>query len=56
MAIAEASRKIAFETKRDSDAMKTIAALTMIYLPATFLAVINLPLTLDWNSGWLTVP
>ena len=39
IAIAEASRRIAFETKRDSDAMKTIAALTMIYLPATFVAV-----------------
>lgn len=39
IAIAEASRRIAFETKRDSDAMKTIAALTMVFLPATFVAV-----------------
>lgn len=39
IAIAEASRRIAFETKRDSDAMKTIAALTMAFLPATFVAV-----------------
>ncbi|KAL9589038.1 MAG: hypothetical protein Q9203_002166 [Teloschistes exilis] len=38
IAIAEASRRIAFETKRDSDAMKTIAALTMVFLPATFVA------------------
>ncbi|KAI4272203.1 MAG: hypothetical protein L6R35_006490 [Caloplaca aegaea] len=40
IAIAEASRRIAFETKRDSDAMKTIAALTMIFLPATFVATL----------------
>ena len=39
IAIAEASRSIEFETKRDSDAIKTIAALTMIYLPSTFVAV-----------------
>ncbi|KAL8712166.1 MAG: hypothetical protein Q9220_003600 [cf. Caloplaca sp. 1 TL-2023] len=39
IAIAEASRRIAFETKRDSDAMKSIAALTMVFLPATFVAV-----------------
>lgn len=42
IAIAEASRRIAFETKRDSDAMKTIAALTMVFLPATFVAVSTL--------------
>lgn len=42
IAIAEASRRIAFETKRDSDAMKTIAALTMVFLPATFVAVSKL--------------
>ncbi|KAL8661329.1 MAG: hypothetical protein Q9202_005694 [Teloschistes flavicans] len=40
IAIAEASRRIAFETKRDSDAMKTIAALTMVFLPATFVATL----------------
>ena len=39
IAIADASRRIAFETRRDSDAMKTIAALTMIFLPGTFVAV-----------------
>ncbi|KAL9608368.1 MAG: hypothetical protein Q9167_006797 [Letrouitia subvulpina] len=36
IAIAEQSRKIAIETKRDSVAMKTIAALTMAFLPGTF--------------------
>lgn len=40
ISIAEASRRIAFETKRDSDAMKTIAALTMVFLPATFVATL----------------
>lgn len=44
ISIAEASRRIAFETKRDSDAMKTIAALTMVFLPATFVAVSTLDL------------
>ncbi|KAL8851620.1 MAG: hypothetical protein Q9221_003457 [Calogaya cf. arnoldii] len=39
IAIADASRRIAFETRRDSDAMKTIAALTMVFLPGTFVAV-----------------
>ncbi|KAI4235213.1 MAG: hypothetical protein L6R40_006510 [Gallowayella cf. fulva] len=44
IAIADASRRIAFETRRDSDAMKTIAALTMVFLPATFVAVSVSPL------------
>ncbi|KAI4109334.1 MAG: hypothetical protein LQ339_001834 [Xanthoria mediterranea] len=39
IAIANASRRIGFETRRDSDAMKTIAALTMVFLPGTFVAV-----------------
>ncbi|KAL9605721.1 MAG: hypothetical protein Q9179_001104 [Wetmoreana sp. 5 TL-2023] len=45
LTIAEASRRIAFETKRDSDAMKTIAALTMVFLPATFVAPNTAPPT-----------
>ncbi|KAL8653138.1 MAG: hypothetical protein Q9226_003963 [Calogaya cf. arnoldii] len=40
MFIADASRRIAFETRRDSDAMKTIAALTMVFLPGTFVATL----------------
>ncbi|KAL9611108.1 MAG: hypothetical protein Q9167_004241 [Letrouitia subvulpina] len=40
IAIAEASRRIALETRLDSDAMKTIAALTMAYLPGTFVATL----------------
>ncbi|KAL8911137.1 MAG: hypothetical protein Q9171_003628 [Xanthocarpia ochracea] len=40
ISIADASKRIAFETRRDSDAMKTIAALTMVFLPATFVATL----------------
>ena len=36
--IATQSTKIAQETHRDSFAMKTIATLTMFYLPATFVS------------------
>jgi Mg2+ and Co2+ transporter CorA len=36
--IAGESTKIAQETRRDSFAMKTIAVLTMLYLPATFVS------------------
>lgn len=32
-------RQIALETKKDSSAMKTIAMLTMFFLPGTFVAV-----------------
>ena len=38
IAIAKASRQIAVESKRDSLSMKTIAAVTMIFLPGTFVA------------------
>ena len=34
--IAEESTKFAQETRRDSDSMKMIVKLTMLYLPATF--------------------
>lgn len=40
LAIAEQSRRIAEDTKRDSLAMKSIAALTMVFLPGTFVATI----------------
>ena len=39
IAIAEQSRKIAIDTKEDSVAMKTISALTMVFLPGTFVGV-----------------
>lgn len=38
--IAEQSKKIAEETRRDSTSMKTIASLTMVYLPSTFAATV----------------
>jgi Mg2+ and Co2+ transporter CorA len=37
--IAADSKKIAAASKKDSSAMKTIAVLTMLFLPATFVAV-----------------
>ena len=39
IALAADSRQIAAATKKDSSAMKTIALLTMIFLPGTFVAV-----------------
>lgn len=41
--IANLTSKIAIETKRDSSSMITIAAVTMIFLPGTFISVNNLP-------------
>ena len=40
-------RVIALQTKRDSSAMKTIAALGMLFLPGTFVAVSKSPLMLE---------
>jgi len=37
--VAEYSAAIAVSTKRDSTAMKTIAVLTTVFLPPTFVAV-----------------
>jgi Mg2+ and Co2+ transporter CorA len=37
--LAADSKQIAAASKRDSSAMKTIAVLTMLFLPATFVAV-----------------
>ena len=37
--IATQSANIAVETRRDSVAMKTIAGITMVFLPGTFVAV-----------------
>lgn len=39
ISIAHDSKRIALDTKNDSVAMKTIAALTMVFLPGTFTAV-----------------
>ena len=37
---ADESKNVAVETRRDSTSMKTIAGLTMVYLPSTFVATI----------------
>jgi hypothetical protein len=37
--IAEESKLIAAEARKDSSSMKTIAALTMVFLPGAFIAV-----------------
>jgi len=37
--LAADSREIAAASKRDSSAMKAVALLTMVFLPATFTAV-----------------
>ncbi|MCJ1250702.1 hypothetical protein MMC30_007930 [Trapelia coarctata] len=37
---ADESKNIVVETRRDSTSMKTIASLTMVYLPSTFVATI----------------
>ena len=43
--IANLTSKIAIETKRDSSSMITIAAVTMVFLPGTFISVSNEPFT-----------
>ena len=37
---ADESKNVAVETRRDSTSMKTIASLTMVYLPSTFAATL----------------
>ena len=37
--IADLTAKIALDTKRDSSSMITIAAVTMVFLPGTFISV-----------------
>lgn len=56
--VSEASTKVAVASKRDSAAMKTIAVLTMLFLPATFVAVRISPSVVTTYTvavtGWLT--
>ncbi|KAK6863614.1 hypothetical protein PG995_000142 [Apiospora arundinis] len=48
--IAEENSKVALSSKRDSMAMKTVAVLTMIFLPGTFVATfLSMPF-FDWNA------
>ena len=49
--LARINRDIAEAAKRDSSAMKTIAIMTMLFLPATFFAALfSMPL-LDWDEA-----
>lgn len=41
---------IAAAAKRDSSAMKTIAVMTMVFLPATFLATVFALPVLEWEN------
>lgn len=50
IAIAKASREIAVESKRDSSSMKTIAAVTMLFLPGTFIASLFATPMFQWSA------
>jgi hypothetical protein len=48
--IAEASKRIAEDTKRDGTSMKTLAVVTLVYLPATAVSsILAMPL-FDWSA------
>ncbi|KAI1326262.1 hypothetical protein F5Y16DRAFT_237259 [Xylariaceae sp. FL0255] len=49
--LAESSRVIAEASKADSSSMKTVAILTMAFLPGTFIAALFAVPSLDWSSG-----
>ncbi|KAK5662180.1 hypothetical protein OQA88_8085 [Cercophora sp. LCS_1] len=48
---AEASRALAAATRRDSESMKTLAIVTMAFLPATFFATLFSMPVFDWESS-----
>jgi hypothetical protein len=48
--LANHSRTLAIESKRDSSSMKTIAAVTMAFLPGTFVASFFAMPMFDWNK------
>lgn len=47
----EINVEIAFDTKRDSQHMRSIALLTMVFLPGTFLASVFSMSFFDWKEG-----
>ncbi|KAI9688967.1 MAG: hypothetical protein M1822_000704 [Bathelium mastoideum] len=49
--LAKDSRTIAFASQHDSDSMKTIAMMTMAFLPATFFATFFATPLLQWNAS-----
>ena len=51
--IAEASKMIAEETKKDGYSMKTLAVVTIIFLPATSVSSIMAMPLFKWNEHWI---
>ncbi|KAI1372191.1 hypothetical protein F4677DRAFT_433265 [Hypoxylon crocopeplum] len=49
--LADASRRIASASQRDSSSMRTVAIMTMAFLPATFFAALFSVPSLDWHSS-----
>ncbi|KAI1804454.1 glycoside hydrolase family 31 protein [Daldinia bambusicola] len=49
--LADASRRIAEAARRDSSSMRTVAIMTMAFLPATFFAALFALPSLDWHAG-----
>ncbi|PVH79935.1 hypothetical protein DL98DRAFT_419531, partial [Cadophora sp. DSE1049] len=49
--IAADSREISAAAKQDSSAMKTIAIMTMLFLPGTFVAAFFAMPLLNWAAG-----
>jgi hypothetical protein len=50
--IAKASKSIAIESKRDSSSMKTLAVVTMVFLPGTFIATFFAMPLFDWHAPY----
>ncbi|OTB10370.1 glycoside hydrolase family 31 protein [Daldinia sp. EC12] len=48
--LADASRRIAEAARRDSSSMRTVAIMTMAFLPATFFAALFALPSLDWHA------
>jgi Mg2+ and Co2+ transporter CorA len=49
--LAKDSRTLASASKRDSSSMKTLAAVTVAFLPGTFISSLFAMPLLDWNAG-----
>jgi hypothetical protein len=49
--IAKASKSIALESRRDSSSMKTLAVVTMVFLPGTFIATFFAMPLFDWQAS-----
>ncbi|KAI8962110.1 glycoside hydrolase family 31 protein [Daldinia sp. FL1419] len=49
--LADASRRIAEAARRDSSSMRTVAIMTMAFLPATFFAALFALPSLDWHAS-----